>query len=62
LKLNDDQRLSNFAFQFNLRRYTKAAKAATLAEHEHEHYVADVDAMLAEFMAGRCRLTPSNPR
>ena len=28
----------------------RAAKAAALAENEHEHYVADVDAMLAEFM------------
>ena len=62
LKPEYDEPLSNFAFSFNLRRYTAvsgadATDAAALAPsflsnmgHVHHH------------MVGRCRLTLSNPR
>ena len=54
LKLNCDAPLSNVAFNFELRRYTKAGLAsAVLAGLEAG---ADVQALV-----GRCRLTLSNP-
>jgi hypothetical protein len=47
LKLKRDEPLSNFAFKFNLRRYS------TLSESKH--------AELESAKVGRCRLTLSNP-
>jgi len=49
LKLKCDVLLSNFAFKFNLRRYTAAPVTARTAVYG------------AGLQVGRCRLTRSNP-
>jgi hypothetical protein len=51
LKLKDDKPLLNFAFKFNLRRYTSVL--ATLHPSEIRR--------LFTAMVGRCRLTVSTP-
>jgi hypothetical protein len=48
LKLKCDEPLSNFAFNFNLRRYTTVLNTRALCTLDN--------------LVGRCRLTLSNPR
>jgi hypothetical protein len=68
LKLQYDEPLSSFAFEFNLRRCTKAKKAKEKErarekrEAEAAERVARVKAeAAAEEAVGRCRLTLSKP-
>jgi len=65
LKLQYDKMLSNFAFKFNLRRYSQATICECM------RYVEEVDgtpeqtpSLIASllFTVGRCRLPVSNPR
>jgi hypothetical protein len=55
LKRKYDERLSNFGFDLNLRRYN-----AVCLEHGIDPAML-VSKALAEFVVGRCRLTLSNP-
>jgi hypothetical protein len=53
LKPEYEELISNFAFKFNLRRYTEAG--------ESEVGRAELQADHAEWKAGRCGLTPGRP-
>ena len=61
LKLQYDELLSNFAFKFNLRRYTAAAAADMTAAVAAKHALNVRDIARALAVVGRCRLTLSNP-
>jgi hypothetical protein len=55
LKPNSDESLSNFAFKFNLRRYTKAG------ENQLKTLITEHVAKTGSPKVRRCRLTLSNP-
>jgi len=57
LKLKNDESLSNFAFNFNLRRYTVVA--AEREDREGRDVVRNKISVVIQ--AGRRRLAPSNP-
>jgi len=68
LKLKHDEPLSNFAFKFNLRRYTKETTWGPLEEviavgfaYTFKIYARDRFGTLITTV-GRCRLNLSNPR
>jgi hypothetical protein len=54
LKLKYDETLSNFAFKFKLRRYSKVTRSGKVIHYRRDP--ADPDRVV-----GRCRLTLSNP-
>jgi len=56
LKLKYDELLSNFAFDFNLRRYNEAI--TSLPDYTVQAWGIPIDAT----KVGRCRLTHSTPR
>jgi hypothetical protein len=60
LKLKYCEPLSNFGFEFNLRRYTMERAAAAAVRDRAA--AADLAMLLAHAVVGRCRLTLSNPR
>jgi hypothetical protein len=65
-KVKYDEPVSNFAFNFNLRRYNKAsadaAKKQAAAAAAADKASADAARKQAADKVGRCRLTLSNPR
>ena len=65
-KLNCDEPLSNVAFNLNLRRYNEGREnfleqATALASKAASTAVSAVSSIFGGAMAGRCRLTLSNP-
>jgi hypothetical protein len=62
LKLKCDEPLSNFAFNFNLRRYTKVPAAKSpKAIAKLRKQVRKTKDVLSANQVGRCRLTVSKP-
>jgi hypothetical protein len=70
LKLKYDEPLSNVAFNFNLRRYSKASfeaaahiarKAAEAAAADTANKHAEYERLNSALKVGRCRLTVSKP-
>jgi len=59
LKLQYDELLSNFAFNFNLRRYIKAASSLVKVVMRRRTFFSST--WLLSRKAGRCRLTVSKP-
>jgi len=72
-KLEYDEQLSNFAFKFNLRRYSKdirnrklqteASRSVSMNESPFpNHLTKSQTARRSSSLVGRCRLNLSNPR
>ena len=62
LKLKYDNSAFNFAFKFNLRRYTKEQMYRNMAEELVGESQRGRDAAERRTKVGRCSLTLSNPR
>jgi len=61
LKLECDELLSSFGFEFNLRRYNEV-----LVDRGPSPFLSKIEAydrgqLITTIQVGRCRLTPSNP-
>jgi hypothetical protein len=61
-KLKCDEPLSNFAFNFNLHRYSPAFQHDQLVAVQADARGATLHLFLLDFWVRRCRLTLSNPR
>jgi hypothetical protein len=62
MKLKYDERLSNFAFNFNLRRYSKEGENGTQKFQSMSVEISAGDISYKGHHVRRCSLTLSNPR